>query len=132
MIQASRHWAKTSVACEKEAVRLQAALVANTEDMQAAKSYLIDAKAHLEKIEKQQLDRQTQSAGTAVEPAELAREDSGQSDLEQLMGREEVLDHRPDTSDLSFFFSLNVVLLTGEAALHLPTSEKICHMYDSA
>ena len=82
------------MACEREAVRLQAALVANTEDLQAARSYLADAKAHLEKIEQKMSDKQKQSE-TQVNALALAREDSGQSDLEQLVGREETLDHRP-------------------------------------
>ena len=82
-------------------MRLQAALVANTEDIQAAKSYLADAKAHLGKIEQQMHDRQNQSEalGGALD---LAREDSGQSDLEELMGREEVLDHRPGSVSSPF------------------------------
>ena len=80
-------------------MRLQAALVANSEDVQAAKSYLADAKAHLAKIGQQMQGRQNQS-DTQTDSLDLVREDSGQSDLEQLMGREEMLDHRPGRSPL--------------------------------
>ena len=72
VIHASRHWAKTSVACEREAGRLQAALTANTEDMQAAKTYVLAAKEHLAKLEQLLLYQQTQS-GVGAAAVGLAR-----------------------------------------------------------
>lgn len=94
VIHASRHWAKTSVSCEKEASRLQAALTANTEDLEAARAYLADAKVHLAELEEKVANKQSLMATAVAEPPPLAT-DSEDSESEELMGREEELNLRP-------------------------------------
>ena len=122
VIHASRHWARTSVACEKEATRLQAALAVNAEDMQSAQAYLADSKAHLEEIELRVAGKKIPCLEAApqenVAQAAMATADSEESEMEELAGREEALDHRPGEHSVKGTHSL---LLT-ESWYNIPES----------
>ena len=68
MDQAKRHWAKTSVVCEKETARLQAAMLANAEDLRSARAYLGDAKEALESMLAEQAAKHPPASPCAAPP----------------------------------------------------------------
>ena len=74
MEQAKRHWAKTSVGCEKETARLQAAMLANAEDLRSARAYLGDAKEALESMLAEQAVKHPPVAPPAAPPSQSSIE----------------------------------------------------------
>ena len=79
MEQAKRHWAKTSVGCEKETARLQAAMLANAEDLRSARVYLGDAKEALESMLAEQAAKHPPAAPPAAPPPRSSTEAASSS-----------------------------------------------------
>lgn len=80
---AKRHWAKTSVGCEKEASRLAAVTRANAEELQLAKSYVSDAEGALATLEAQMATKRRRAAARGANSGSQSHADYSDGSSEE-------------------------------------------------